>query len=294
MTLPGPPSLSEHGRITRLLVKHPREAFIGPDAIAQEWETLNFTAAPDFAGAMREYDRFLEIIARSGAEVCALPRSAGTGLDSMYVRDASVVCRRGVILCRMGKSARSAEPLAQQTVLAASGIPIVGAIREPGRLEGGDVVWLDDRTVAVGRGYRTNAAGIAQLRALLGDSIDELIDVPLVHWRGPRDVFHLMSILSPVDRDLAVVYAPLLPVFLRERLLDSGYKLVEVPDEEFATLGTNVLAIGPRQCVMLVGNPQTRTGLQRAGAQVHEYDGAEISLKGGGGPTCLTRPLERV
>ena len=170
---------------------------------------------------------------------------------------------------------------------------MVGTIQPPGRLEGGDVVWLDERTMAVGRGYRTNDAGIAQLRVLLGDSIDELIVVALPHWQGPGDVFHLMSIVSPVDRDLAVVYSPLLPVPFRERLLARGIRLVEVPHEEFDTMGANVLAIAPRRCVMVAGNPATRGRLEQAGAQVSEYDGREISLKGGGGPTCLTRPVLR-
>jgi N-dimethylarginine dimethylaminohydrolase len=284
---------SETGRLTRLVVKHARDAFVGPEAIAAQWQALNFTSPPDFARAVDEYDRFLDVLSQSGAEIHTLPPADGVGLDSIYVRDASVVCDRGVILCQMGKPARAGEPAAQQAALGAWGIPVVGAIHAPGRLEGGDVVWLDDRTVAVGQGYRTNDEGIAQLRALLGDSIDELIVVPLVHWRGPQDVFHLMSIISPVDRDLAVVYSPLLPVPFRQGLLDRGCALVEVPDDEFETMGTNVLAIGPRRCVMIAGNPRTRARLERAGAEVREYEGREISLKGGGGPTCLTRPIER-
>jgi len=288
------PRLSEVGCITRLVVKHARDAFVGPGPIAEQWRALHFTEPPGFTQAVAEYDRFLEVLSESGAAIHVLPAGEGVGLDSIYVRDASVVCDRGAISCRMGKAAREGEPAAQQSAFAALGIPVVGAIRDPGRLEGGDVVWLDDRTLAVGRGYRTNDAGIAQLRDILGASIDELIVVPLVHWRGPRDVFHLMSVISPVDRDLAVVYSPLLPVPFRERLLDAGYTLVEVPDEEFETMGANVLAIGPRRCVMLAGNRRTRARLEDAGAEVFEYEGREISLKGGGGPTCLTRPIERV
>jgi N-dimethylarginine dimethylaminohydrolase len=154
------------------------------------------------------------------------------------------------------------------------------------------VVWIDEKTMIVGRGYRTNAEGIRQVRALLGADI-EVVDVPLPHWRGPGDVMHLMSLLSPVDHDLAVVYSRLLPVPFREWLLARGFSLVEVPDEEFDTMGTNVLALSPRQCVMLAGNPRTRAALERAGCEVLEYRGDEISLKGAGGPTCLTRPLAR-
>src|SRR4029079_18712194 len=170
------------------------------------------------------------------------------------------------------------------------GYEIAGAIQPPGCLEGGDVAWLDEHTLAVDRGYRTNDAGIAQLRALLGHTIDVVV-VPLPHWRGPRDVFHLMSILSPVDRDLAVVYSPLMPVPFREYLISRGIRLVEVPDDEFESMGANVLAVTPRRCLMLAGNPTTRRRLEHAGAEVLEYDGSEISLKGGGGPTCLTQPM---
>jgi len=144
----------------------------------------------------------------------------------------------------------------------------------------------------VGRGYRTNDEGIAQLRAFAGPGIDVVV-VPLPHWRGPGDVFHLMSVISPIDTDLAVVYSPLMPIPFRERLLDVGYTLVDVPEEEFASMGANVLAISPRRAIMLDGNPRTRARLEQAGAEVLVYSGGEISVKGGGGPTCLTRPIRR-
>lgn len=288
-----PTSQSETGRLTRVVLKHARDAFRGAEAIAAEWQALNFTHAPEFDRAIAEYDRFAEALASTGAEVDYLPPTGSVGLDSIYVRDASVVCDRGVILCQMGKALRAGEPAAQGEAFAALGVPVLGAIEPPGRLEGGDVVWLNARTLAVGRGYRTNDEGVRQLRALAGAAIDELIVVPLPHWRGPADVFHLMSIISPVDRDLAVVYAPLLPVPFRERLMALGFAFVDVPDEEFDSMGANVLALGPRHCLMVAGNPLTRGRLERAGARVVEYEGREISLKGGGGPTCLSRPLER-
>lgn len=284
---------SEVGALRRLVVKHARDAFSSQAAIDAEWRALSFTAPPRFSRALGEYDALLALLVDTGTEILRLPRAEGVGLDSIYVRDASVVCKHGVILCRMGKPQRGAEPAVQGRAFQSLGIPVVGAIADPGRLEGGDVVWLDARTVAVGRGYRTNDEGIRQLRGLLADSIDELIVVALPHWRGTADVFHLMSVISPIDRDLAVVYSPLLPVPFRERLLDRGIRLVEVPDEEFDTMGANVLALAPRRCVMLSGNPRTRGRLEEAGADVREYIGSEISLKGGGGPTCLTRPIER-
>jgi N-dimethylarginine dimethylaminohydrolase len=284
---------SETGAITRLLLKRPRDAFRDAATIAQQWRRLNFVSAPDIAEAIAEYDRFVSILDRQGVAAHFLPESDGTTLDSIYVRDASVVCERGAILCRMGKPAREGEPDAQAAAFRAIGYPIAGTVVPPGRLEGGDVVWLDRRTIVVGRGYRTNDAGIGQLHAMLRDDVDQLIVVPLPHWQGSEDVFHLMSIISPIDRDLAVVYSPLMPVPFRELLLARGISLVEVPDGEFATMGANVLAIGPRRALMLTGNPITRRRLEAAGVEVIEYEGDNISMKGGGGPTCLTRPLLR-
>ena len=286
-------TLEEVGRLTHVLVKRPVDAFVDEHAIIEQWQSLRFTSPPSLPRAMEEFDALLDVLRRAGARLDFLPADDRTTLDSLYARDASIVCDRGVILCRMGKRLRAGEPAAQQAVFRQLGIPIAGAITEPGCLEGGDVVWLNDRTVAVGRGYRTNAQGILQLRALLGDTIDDLVVVPLPHWRGPGDVLHLMSLVSPVDRDLAVVYSPLLPVPFREELIGRGYRLIEVPDEEFDTMATNVLAVAPRECVMLAGNPRTRAALEGAGAHVLEYVGTEISMKGGGGPTCLTRPLAR-
>ena len=280
--------------MTRLLLKHPRDAFRDSASIARQWRALNFTAPPDLENALAEYERFLAALVDHQISITFLPATDDTTLDSIYVRDASVVCDRGIILCRMGKPARESEPAAQQIALQATGYPILGTIVPPGRLEGGDVVWLDRRTIAVGRGYRTNDSGIAQLRALLGDAVDQVVVVPLPHWRGSTDVFHLMSVISPIDRDLVVVYSPLMPVPFREFLLDRGMTLVEVPDEEFASMGANVLVTAPRRAVMLTGNPRTRDRLERAGANVVEYEGDDISLKGGGGPTCLTRPLLRI
>jgi len=223
-----------------------------------------------------------------------LPRNPETTLDSIYARDASIASPKGVILGRMGKRARQSEPHAQERAFRGmdTAIEICGRIEAPGLLEGGDVVWLDERTLVIGLGYRTNAEGIRQVRSLVGDSVD-VIEVPLPHWRGERDVMHLMSLISPVDRDLALVYARLLPVPFRQLLIERGYRLVEVPDEEFDSMGCNVLALSPGRCVLLAGNPKTRASLEGAGVDVVEYVGTEISAKGAGGPTCLTRPVVR-
>ena len=286
--------LSEHGRLTRVLLKHARDAFVSDAAISSEWKGLNFSAPPDFARAASEYDAFLDILGRGGAEMVFLPRQDGATLDSIYVRDASIVSVDGAIVVRMGKKQRAEEPAALEQELRRIGWPIAGSIVQPGQIEGGDLVWFDSTTLAVGLGTRTNPEGIRQLRVLLRDSFEEVIVVPLPAYPGQHDVMHLMSLVSPVDKDLAVVYLRLLPERFRQFLLDRGYRFVEVPDDEFETMGTNVLALGPRDCVMLEGNPKTRAALERAGARVQVYQGREISLKGGGGPTCLTRPLTRV
>ena len=288
-----PVVLSEVDRLIRVAVKHPRDAFIDAATIERQWQELRFSAAPDLERASREHDRFVETLTEAGATVHSLPRDEGTTLDSIYVRDASIVCGKGLILCRMGKPQRTGEPAAQERALHGGHMPVCGRIEPPGSAEGGDVIWLDSRTFAVGRGYRTNADGVRQLRAILGPEV-EVVEVPLPHWRGQQDVMHLMSLISPIDHDLAVVYSPLLPVPFREWLLGRGIQLVEVPDEEFETMGTNVLAVAPRRCLILRGNPRTRAALERTGADVVEYEGTEISVKGAGGPTCLTRPLERL
>jgi N-dimethylarginine dimethylaminohydrolase len=231
------------------------------------------------------------LLAGQGISLEYLSPAAGLTLDAIYVRDASIVSARGAVLCRMGKNARSAEPPAQRRAFERLGVPVLGEIGGSGRIEGGDVVWLDRSTLAVGLGYRTNEEGVRQLADLLGPDV-EIVPVHLPHWRGPGDVFHLMSIISPLDDDLALVYSPLMPVTFRTELLDRGFGLVEVPEEEL-DMGPNSLALGPRRCLLEAANPRTRRRLEAAGVEVLIYEGGEISRKGLGGPTCLTRPLER-
>jgi N-dimethylarginine dimethylaminohydrolase len=291
-----PTSPNETGRLRHVAVTHARDAFVNQATIDAQWQGLGFIGRPDFARAVEQHEAFVALLRDAGATVHVLPPGPGTTLDAIYARDASVACAEGLVLCAMGKAARAAEPSSQARAFeSAHGlrVPILGRVEPPGCIEGGDVVWLGPRTLAVGIGYRSNADGAAQLRRLLGSSIDELIEVPLPHWRGPGDVLHLMSLLSPVDRDLAVVYSPLMTVPFRQRLTALGIAFVEVPEEEFDTMGVNVLALAPRRCVMLAGNPKTRRALEQAGAAVIDYDGSEISVKGCGGPTCLTRPLVR-
>jgi arginine deiminase len=284
---------SEIGPIREVLLKHPREAWLDRENVRRTWKALGYTEEPDLPRACDEYDALVEVLRRFGAEVHMMPADTVTGLDSIYVRDAACVAPRGVILCRMGKEMRRGEPRAVGEFCARMGWPVVREIREPGTLEGGDVVWLDGRTVAVGHGYRTNAEGIRQLRELVRPDGCEVIEVPLPHWDGPGDVLHLMSLLSPVDERKLLVHSRLMPVPFRKRLLADGFQLLEVPNEEYTTMGTNVLALAPGKCLALAGNPKTAEVLRRAGVEVLTYEGEEISRKGAGGPTCLTRPLVR-
>jgi N-dimethylarginine dimethylaminohydrolase len=284
---------SEVGKIRRLLLKPPRAAFVSAENILAQWEQLNYLAAPDFAQARQEYENFVNLLVPHVSEILYLPQNHQTGLDSIYVRDAALITSRGAILCNMGKALRRGEPAAIGDFFTRIGVPILGAIAGAGTLEGGDVIWMDERALAVGRGYRTNDEGIRQLRQLTKDWVDELVVVPLPHWQGPDDVLHLMSLMSPIDDDLALVYSKLLPVPFREWLLARNIELLEVPDEEYGSMGGNVLAVAPRKCIMLTGNPRTQALLANAGVEVWEYAGEEISRKGAGGPTCLTRPILR-
>jgi N-dimethylarginine dimethylaminohydrolase len=284
---------SNVGEIKGVLLKRPQEAHLNQANIAAQWRELNYLGEPDFELAAAQHEQLVNLLSRLGAEITYLPQSDGTTLDSVYVHDPVIVSDRGAILCNMGKAARRKEPEAAGKFFEQIGVPILGRITGGGLLEGGDVVWLDERTVAVGEGYRTNAEGIRQLRTLLGDLVDEVIAVPLPHWTGPADCLHLMSNISPIDHDLAVVYSRLLPVPFRQWLIQRGIKLVEVPDEEYDSMACNVLAVAPRKAIMLTGNPITKARLEAEGAEVWTYEGSDISLKGAGGPTCLTRPFWR-
>ncbi len=284
---------SETGRIEAILMKKPEAAWISQQNTDSQWRQLNYPSAPDYEKALDEYSRFAAIIENHVGEVHYLPEDGSVGLDSIYTHDPVIITQKGAILCSMGKKERVPEPQAAARYLQGIGMPVIGEIKAPGRVEGGDIVWFDDDTVAVGIGYRTNREGIAQLRKLTEGLVREVIEVPLPHGNGPAECLHLMSMISPIDRDLAVVYSPLMVVPFRELLIEKGIRFVEVPAEEYDTFGCNVLALAPRKCVIIAGNPKTKAGLEEAGATVYEYPGEDVSIKGGGGPTCLTRPLLR-
>ncbi len=280
------------GELKGVIVKRPQEAYIDQAHVAAQWQSLNYPRETDFNKAAEQHKAFVGLLGKFGAEVVYAPQAENTGLDSVYVHDPVTICNKGAILCNMGKAARRGEPEAIGKFLSGMGVPIAGRIEGEGTLEGGDMFWVDEKTVAVGESYRTNAEGIRQLKTIVGDEV-EVITVPLPHWTGPADCLHLMSNTSPIDRDLAVVYSKLMTVPFRQLLLARGFTLVEVPDEEYDSMGCNVLAIAPRKAIMVAGNPVTKARLEAAGAEVWEFEGSDISINGAGGPTCLTRPFWR-
>jgi len=286
-------SQSMVARLRRVIVKRPEEAFRSRDHIEKEWKDLGYTCPSDLARAARHHQQFVNLMKEGGAEVLYLPADDRTGLDSLYVHDPVLVTDHGVVIFQTGKIARRGEGPAFADTLENWDVPILGTVDAAATAEAGDMVWLDHDTLLVGRGFRTNALGIERLSDLLRPLGVTVIPVELPYWNGPGDVLHLMSFISLLDDDLAVVYRRMLPVPLFELLTVCGVQLVDVPEEEYDTLGCNVLAVSPRNVVMVSGNPITRSRLQAAGCNISEFDGGEICFPGAGGPTCLTRPLLR-
>jgi len=276
------------GPLKTVIVKRPVE---GP-AQARAWRAFGYHRPPDLDRAQREHAAFVELLQEAGAEVHFIQDPQPERLDSIFPYDPGMVTDAGAIIGRMGKLLRRGEEAALAETLLEMGVPILYTIHDEGTFEGGDTLWLDSRTLVVGRTYRTNDAGITQLRQAL-DGIAEVIAVPLPHWRGSGEVLHLLSLISPVAEDLAVIYPPLMPIPLLELLERRGVETLAIPDEEFSTQACNVLAVAPRRVIMLAGNPVTARRLKERGVEVWEYEGQEISLNRDGGPTCLTRPVMR-
>jgi len=281
---------NEYGKLKTVAVRSPTFAYVSNAKIDNEWRELRFKAAPDINEALLEHRLFVAKL--HSAKVVFLPGDEALTLDSIYVRDAALATPEGIILCRMGRSTRCGEPEVDGQYLKSQGHEILGKIEAPGTLEGGDFIWLDDKTAAVGLGTRTNEAGIEQLKGLLGPDVEVHI-VPLPAPDHAEDVFHLMSMISPVDKDLAVIYRPLMPDSFADWLTGHGIALIGAPEAEYQNMACNVLALGPRHVLMLDHLPETGELLEIAGCAVETYKGDQISRKGDGGPTCLTRPLLR-
>ena len=276
---------SMSGVLRRVLVRPP-----APGSWAA-WKAYGWRSEPDSGRLEEEHDAFRELLADADAEVVVAGTPQGADPDSIYVYDPALVGNDGALMLRPGKEGRRGEVDVMTADFVEAGVPIAARLQAPAKAEGGDTLWLDERTLLVGRGYRTNDEGIRQLREALPGVDVVAFDLP--HFHGSGEVMHLMSLLSPLDVDLAVAFPPLMPVRLVELLAERGVELVEVPDEEFETMAANVLALGPRVALALEGNDETRRRMEAAGVDVRVYRGDEISRKGDGGPTCLTRPLLR-
>ncbi|OUV01434.1 MAG: hypothetical protein CBC40_08105 [bacterium TMED80] len=279
--------------IKKILLNHPKNAFFNQKKIDSEFKELNFFDAPDYNESLHEYEAFIDILKSHNIEMYFLDRKNTNTIDSIYAHDPFIISNDGAIICNMGKKNRVSEIENIKIFLKNNDIPILGEISAPGKLEGGDIVWIDKHNIAVGIGYRSNIEGAKQLGEILSGIVKNVISVPLPHWNGPSDCLHLMSNLSPIDSNLFLVYSRLLPVQFIQYLEESKIELIEVPFEEYETMACNVLAIAPREIIMLEGNPITKKLLEKQNVIVHTYKGSEISLKGSGGPTCLTKPLLR-
>jgi dimethylargininase len=271
--------------LRRVLVRPPSAASFAA------WREYGWRAEPDPTKLAAEHDAFCHALRAGGAEVVLAETKVEADPDSIYVFDAAIVSDQGAIVLRSGKQGRLVEIEAIASDLERAGVPVATRLEEPQCVDGGDTMWLDESTLLVGRGYRTNDEGIQALQATLPDVDVLAFDLP--HLHGSEVVLHLLSLLSPLDEDLVVAYPPLLPVRLVQLLRELGVEIVEVPDDEFQTMGPNVLALAPRVALALEGNDETRRRLERASVDVAVYRGDEISRKGDGGPTCLTRPLLR-
>lgn len=276
------------GRLERVLVYPP----VPPDP-SVSWQEFGYLRPLDHDLAVREHAAFRRILSEAGIEVITGEIDDARLQDGIFPYDPVFTTNTGAVLTRMGKPLREAEVDLAERTMQEIGVPIAGRIAAPGTLEGGDCLWVDAKTLAIGRGYRTNESGIEQMREILAPSGVEIIGYDLPYWHGPAECLHLLSMISMIDDDLAVVYKPLMPVALVQLLEERGIEMVEIPDEEFATQGCNVLALGPRRCVLLRENTASAERLRAAGCEVTVYAGDEISHNRTGGPTCLTRPILR-
>lgn len=279
--------------LRRVLINPPRHANWQNEPQASCWRELQYKHAPDFTLAQAQHDELRRALETVGVEVLELPHTTEFSLDAVYVHDASFITDHGVIVLRMGKSARLLEPRLHEKFYRSHGIPILGEIVAPGTIEAGDMVWLDAATLLIGRGYRTNASGLVQVRKLLAPHRVEVISAPLPHGAGPEFCLHLMSLMSMLDERTILVDQAWLAVETIELLREREFKLIEIEPNERDTLACNVLALGHGRLLGLAENPQTNCKLAAAGFEVRTFNGSEIGINGGGGPTCLTRPLWR-
>lgn len=274
--------------LKKVLVRRPDAAFGSADPA--QW---HYTTQPNLAQAQAEHDQFVAQLRQVEVDIIYHEADLPHHADSIFVHDPVIVTNQGAILLQMGKPLRHGEEAAIAQTLEKIGVPIHYRLHGEALAEGGDLLWLDEQTLAVGQGFRTNRAGFEQLAEATAGSQVELIPVQLPFYQGADACLHLMSFISVVDHDVAVIYEPLMPVPFWQLLQARGFRFVRVPEAEWASMGPNVLALAPGKCLMLQNNPITQKGLEDAGCDVLTYTGNEISLKAEGGATCLTRPVWR-
>jgi N-dimethylarginine dimethylaminohydrolase len=256
-----------------------------------DFATAHWAQPLDIGLLLQQHADFVELLTRLGSTVEVLDPIDDLA-DSCFTYDPAFVIPDGILELASAKAVRVGEGARLVADLEARGVPCIGRLTGDARADGGDMFWLDAATLAVGRSYRTNNTAISQLRDLLtprGIAVD-VYDVP--HDLGPEWCLHFMSVISPVRGDLAVVYERLAPVALLQELRRRDIDWVSVPEEDYASLGCNVLAVAPGTVVIASGNERTAELLESRGVDVHVYEASEIS-KGEGGPTCLTRPVLR-
>ncbi|MFZ0419780.1 MAG: arginine deiminase family protein [Candidatus Sulfotelmatobacter sp.] len=279
--------------LARVLVCSPRSAGWNESDYVAKWQELGFHHAPNFATAQSQHDALCRELKSAGAELIELPPAPALSLDAVYAHDASLPTDYGLIIMRPGKPNRLPEGPHHAAFCETLHLPTLGAITSPATTEAGDILWLDSKTLLVGHGYRTNAAGIQQLRNLLAPHAVEVISAPLPYGPGPSACLHLMSLISLLDRRTALVDLPWLAVETVELLNSRRYKFIEIDPSERDTLACNVLALGNNRLLALEENPKTNARLRHAGFDVRTFPGGELCINGSGGPTCLTRPLLR-
>ena len=281
------------GALRRVLVCSPETAgWNSPERLAES-EKLGFPRPPDFILAQKQHQALCRLLEESGAELLSLAASPDLTLDAVYAHDASLATDFGVILMNPGKPNRVPEAARQAEYFRSAGIPILGTVTSPGKSEAGDILWIDDKTLLVGNGYRTNAEGIMQIRSLLAPHAVEVLSAPLPYGPGPAACLHLMSLISLLDETTALVDLSWLAVETVELLRSRGYRFIEIDPSERDTLACNVLSLGKHRLIAIEENAKTNQRLREAGFDVRTFPGSEICINGAGGPTCLTRPLLR-
>ncbi|MGA7574566.1 MAG: arginine deiminase family protein [Terriglobales bacterium] len=284
---------SMSGELQRVMVCPPVSAGWNVSAKAAAWQELGFQHAPDFVAAQAQHETLCGLLGESGAEVLMLPTTESLTLDAVYAHDASLATDYGLVLMNPGKKNRVAEARAHADYGGQLGIPVFGEVELPGTCESGDVVWLDAETLLIGNGYRTNQAGIGQMRDLLSAKGVEVLSAPLPYGAGPSTCLHLMSLMSVLDERTMLVDLPWLAVETVELLRARGFRLIEIEYSERDSMACNVLALGQKRLIAIEENGKTNQQLRDAGFEVRTFPGSEICINGGGGPTCLTRPLLR-